>query len=327
MLNMPWNDTLAEERRFRLIVAICLIIALVIAVAVPMIDVPEIKREEAEKLPPRLAKLILERKKIEPPKIELPKVEEKKPEPEPEPEPEKKPEPEPEPPKPEPKPEPKPKPEKKIEPPKKVDIEAARRKAASSGVLAMQDMLADLRDAQPVSSITSKKPLQTSGTTERKQSRSLLLANAEKGSGGINTSNFSRNTGGSELADRETVAVTSSIEALEAVEESGSGGGETGGGPGGRSLDEITRVMNANKNAVFNIYQRALRKNPLLRGTVVFRMTIAPDGSVTACEIVSSDLNDKRLERKLVLRVKRINFGAKNVEEITLNFPIEFLPP
>ncbi|HGX94182.1 MAG TPA: TonB family protein [Candidatus Tenderia sp.] len=190
----------------------------------------------------------------------------------------------------------------------------------------MQDMLADLREAQPVSSITSKKPLQTSGTTERKQARSLLLANAEKGSGGINTSNFSRDTGGSELAARQTVEVTSSIEALEAVEESSTGGG-SGGAPGGRSLDEITRVMNANKNAVFNIYQRALRKNPLLRGTVVFRMTIAPDGSMTACEIVSSDLNDKRLERKLVLRVKRINFGAKNVEEITVNFPIEFLPP
>ncbi len=328
MFNMPWNDTVAEERRFRLIVAAALIVALVISIVVPLIELPEIEREEAERLPPRLAKLILERKKVEPPKVELPKVEEKKPEPEPEPEPEpKKEEPKPEP-KPEPEPpKPQPKPEKK-EPPKKVDIEAARKKAASVGVLAMKDMLADLREAAPVESITAKKPLIKEGAAKsapRADSNSLLLSGAAKGSGGIDTSSFSRQTGGAELAGRETVQVSSAIEALEPTEPSG--GGKKASGPMSRSEDEISRVMNAHKSAIYNIYQRALRKNPLLRGTVVFRITIAPDGSVTRCEIVSSDLGDKRLERKLVLRIKRIDFGAKDVEEVTVNYPIEFLPP
>ena len=66
--------------------------------------------------------------------------------------------------------------------------------------------------------------------------------------------------------------------------------------------------------------------DPTLQGKVVLRLTISPTGDVTFCEIVSSELGDPDLERKLVLRVKQFKFDAKNVEPITTTKPIDFFP-
>jgi TonB family protein len=59
---------------------------------------------------------------------------------------------------------------------------------------------------------------------------------------------------------------------------------------------------------------------------VVLRLTISPDGVVTACEIVSSELGDPDLEQKLVQRVLLFQFEAKDVDAITTTKPIDFFP-
>ncbi len=64
----------------------------------------------------------------------------------------------------------------------------------------------------------------------------------------------------------------------------------------------------------------------MLQGKVVLKLTIAPSGQVTACEIVSSDLQDAELERKLVQRVKLFRFNDKDVEAVTTTKPIDFFP-
>ena len=95
----------------------------------------------------------------------------------------------------------------------------------------------------------------------------------------------------------------------------------------GRTLEEIQLVFDRNKASFYSMFNRALRENPDLRGKVVVRLTIAPNGSVTACELVSSELGDPDLEQKVIQRVKLLNFGAKNVPEFTYpNYPIVFLP-
>ena len=47
---------------------------------------------------------------------------------------------------------------------------------------------------------------------------------------------------------------------------------------------------------------------------------------VMACEVVSSELRAKELERKLVSRVRLFDFGAKNVGVMVVTYPIDFLP-
>lgn len=325
---LPWSASSADERRFHRIVIIALLVALLFSAIMVVVDAPKIERAAAEKVPPRLAKMLLEKKKVEPPKIELPKPEPEKPkveeEKKPEPEPEK---PKPAEPKPEPKSEPKPQPEVEKQPPQKpkVDVEAARKKAASTGVLAMKDMLADLREAAPAETIQqSTQQLQSGGSEERATSRSVLTAKAGKGSGGIDTSKFSRDTGGSTgLAGHETATVVSRLDTLPAAQAQKKEEQEKQESSR-RTTGEITRVMEANKGALFSIYQRALRQNPSMSGTVIFKFTITPAGEVSDCTVVSSELGDPDLERKLALRIKRFDFGAKNVPEAEFSFPINF---
>lgn len=318
--DLPWACPRNEEKRFRLIVAIVMALAISMSLLLQTIDIPKLEREDAEAIPPRLAKMILEKKKVEPPppppvELEKPKPEELVPEPKPE---EKKPEPKPQEKKPEPKPEPKP-----VEKSKK-DIEAARKKAASSGVLAMRDMLADLREAQPIENL-NKKSLQTGGSEQATKSRSILAANASRGSGGIDTSKFGRSTSGAELQGHESAAFEDVIANVDENALAEGGGGEPGKLTA-RTDGEIQKTFDANKPGIFSLYQRELRKNPLLQGKVVFRITILPSGIVEEVEIVSSELNHAKLERKLVLKIKQIDFGAKNVDTTTVTYPIDFLP-
>jgi TonB family protein len=97
-------------------------------------------------------------------------------------------------------------------------------------------------------------------------------------------------------------------------------------GKASRSREEIELVFDRNKGAIFALYNRALRSDPTLEGKLVLRLTIAPSGEVTFCEVVSSELGDPDLEQKLVSRVKLFRFEAKDVEPITTTKPIDFFP-
>ena len=60
---------------------------------------------------------------------------------------------------------------------------------------------------------------------------------------------------------------------------------------------------------------------------MVLRLTIEPDGSVSACSVDSSDMDSPEMDSKIVERVKRFNFGPKEgVPTITILFPVDFLP-
>ena len=93
-----------------------------------------------------------------------------------------------------------------------------------------------------------------------------------------------------------------------------------------RSREEIEIVFDRNKGAIYALYNRALRRDPILQGKLVLRLTIAPNGAVTMCEVVSSDLENGELERKLVARIKMFKFVARDVAPITTAKPIDFFP-
>jgi len=98
------------------------------------------------------------------------------------------------------------------------------------------------------------------------------------------------------------------------------------GGKASRSREEIEIVFDRNKSAIYSLYSRALREQPELQGKVVVQLTIAPSGEITDCRIVSTELNDAELERKLVARIRMFRFEAKDVEAMTTTKPIEFFP-
>jgi len=90
-------------------------------------------------------------------------------------------------------------------------------------------------------------------------------------------------------------------------------------GKAGRSREEIETIFDRNKGAIYALYNRATRSNPELQGKLVLEFTITPDGQVTMCRVISSELNDKELEGKIVSLVKLFHFEAKDEEKSNRN--------
>ena len=99
------------------------------------------------------------------------------------------------------------------------------------------------------------------------------------------------------------------------------------GGPGpARTDEEIQIVFDRYKASFYRLYNRELRNNPALKGQMVLRLTIEPDGSVSMCVLQSTDMDAPALSTQVVGRVRTINFGAKDVPAVTIVYPIDFLP-
>ena len=80
------------------------------------------------------------------------------------------------------------------------------------------------------------------------------------------------------------------------------------------------------KASLFRLYNRELRKDTTLRGQIVLRLTIEPVGSVSMCELQTSDMGAPMLAQQVVDRVKTFDFGAKDVGAMTIIYPIDVLP-
>jgi len=302
--SLAWDNKSSQERKFRRLMAQVLGVFFLLGVIWPFIPLPDVDPNEIEEIPPRIAKLMLEQKPPPPP-----------PEPEPEadpindPEPEQVVENEPEP---EPEPEPPP------------DLEKIAREQAQAALLPFAEDLADLRDNDLVDQVADNRPLSSSVGEGIRNERSMITSKVGTASGGINTASMSRNTGGSGLMARVTTTVKSPVES---IGQSAGGARRTGSsGKASRSREEIELIFDRNKGAIFALYNRALRIDPTLEGKLVLRLTIAPSGEVTFCEIVSSELNNPELERKLVQRIRMFRFEARDVEPITTTKPIDFFP-
>jgi len=311
---LPWTTNAEQERRFRRQLLIFVLTALAIALILSFLPVPERDPAEVVQIPERYARLMIEQEAPPPPPP--PPVVQEEPEPvlpeEPEQVVEQVPEPEPVIPEPEPEPEP-------------VDVVAeARERASVAGLLPFAQELASLRDAELADTLQTRDLAGAVTEAAPVSERSLITSNVGASSGGINTAALSRDTGGSGIGSRTTTVVENPVEGFGPA-----GGAVTRSGQsdlGSRSREEIERVFDRNKGAIYALYNRALRANPTLQGKVVLRLTITPAGQVSACEIVSSELNDPDLEAKLVQRILLFQFEAKEVETVTTTKPIDFFP-
>lgn len=254
------------------------------------LKVPPVTRIEVETLPPRLAKLVLHEKPKPPQEKKPPPEAEKKPQ---EPVLEKK------------------------KPPLSPDVQAARKKAAHSGLLALSNELAGMRKSD-LGDLAGNKIL-IRADDKAAIHRSIIVSQALRGSGGIGTAQLSRDPGHTRLAGRDTTTVES--DALSAERQ-----GSNKLAHPGRSIEEIQLTLDRSKGALYALYHRALRVNPALQGKVVLEITIAPHGEVTSCKVASAELADDDLIRKLVARILLINFGAKDVPPVVFTWPIDFLP-
>jgi outer membrane biosynthesis protein TonB len=300
---LPWDTDRADIRRFQKLLAICLLAIAILGGVIPWLPVPEVERQELEELPPQLARIMQEKPEpvIPPPPPKPEVIEEVQPEPEvekiPDPVVEEVPEPEP-------------------------TLADAKEKAAISGLLAFQDTFADMREAVDMDKLKDTGAIQRGSGEAASIDRSVLTSKHGTRSAGVNVTALSRDTGGVALAGRETTKVDVPIGS------SGEGGVRAARelDPRQRSIEEIRRVFDSNKGAIFAIYNRALRQDPTLQGKVVLQLVISPSGQVVDCEVVASEIADEAVIAKLINRIRLFNFGERDVGTTTISYPVHFLP-
>jgi len=270
-------------------------------------------------LPPQLAKLIVEKK--EPPKPILPEPEPPKPEEKPveQAKPEPKPEPAPAPVVPEPevaeKPEPEPKPE---------EVAKAREKAKNTGILAMGNELSKISSL--AESVKLDSPVTNTAEPIARKTGDTLASRATENtrSSGVNETALSRETRELALAERERAEVAEA-ERVAAVKETVRREQQETASKS-RSREELRRTMDANKSAIYSIYNRELRRKPSLQGSITPELVIEPNGAVSSCSVVESTLNEPALENKICNRLRLVDFGARpGVDKTTIRYPIELL--
>jgi outer membrane biosynthesis protein TonB len=291
---LPWTKRREDDRQFRKILSIVLIITILLGILIPLYKLPIPDRTEAVKIPERLATLV--KKKMPKPKPKPQHVQKK------------------------------PKEKKKAEKKQvsKEERKKAREHVKSKGVLAFKNNFADLLDDAALDKLGENANLSNAGSTAKRTKRSILTSQATSTSGGISSSSLSHNVAGTgqKLAAVAFSRVTSDIGTAVANDRPLS----NGAGPS-RTDEEIQIVFDRYKAALYRIYNRELRVNPTLQGKVMLRITIQPNGAVSLCKVESAELDSKKLLAKIVARVKRFNFGAKaGVPPVTILYPIDFLP-
>jgi protein TonB len=284
---LPWAPGEETERRFKRLVRILLIIATLLALLVWLLPMPQRAKPSVEDLPDRVVQLIVEKPPPPPPP--------------PPPEPEKKPEPD------------KPKPAEKPTEKPKPELRKQMR--------AFEDAFADLREDVNIQDPQMKNPV-----VDARSERNLITSQAGRASGGINTSNLSRGFGGG--AGAIGTHTTTQVQHGAGLDPNAGGRVQRTGNSGksSRAREEVEIVFDRNKGALYALYGRALRDSPELQGKLVLEFTIAPTGEITMCRVVSSELNDPELEKKIVARVRLIRFKAADVEPLTVSKPIDFFP-
>jgi len=288
---LPWEEDQDANRRFKRLALTGLAIFLVFAIAVPWIPRPEVELAAPE-VPERLARLMIQERPKPPPPPPKP-VEQVQPKEEPKPV------------------------------PKEQRVEQARKKAEKQ-LSSVRDELADLRREFATAMPETRNLSAGAANAAARSDRSLIASKAGAGSAGVASVDSSRGFGGGagELGTHTAGTVDSSVAAISGADQAG----PTAGAGNRRSQESFEEEFDRNKGALYALYTRALRKRPELQGKLVLDITIAPSGEVTACRVVSSELDDEELVRKIVTRVKAIRFAAGKFVSTTFTKPIEFFP-
>ena len=153
----------------------------------------------------------------------------------------------------------------------------------------------------------------------------MIATQGPGSSGGINLAALSRDLGagsgaGAQIQGARLSDVASSIGGT------GSDRPRSAGAVAGRTDEEIQIVFDRHKAALYRLYNQELRMDPSLQGQLVLRLTIEPDGSVSLCQLQTSDMDAPMLAQQVIGHVRAFDFGAKDVPAVTIIYPIDFLP-
>ena len=307
---MPWTRDGEEEKRFRKSMGTALLLSVLFALLVPYIPLPTLSLQAQAEVPEHVVRLLMKNRTQPLPPREQPR----------------------------PQPQQKPmeqklateKPQHPVVPTAEVANKSgeAPSEPVDKGILAFREQFAGMQQDQVVARLGSQANIDSAGDGATRIERAMLTTNAPGSSGGINLGSLSRGVGGSGTGGMTGTQLTRVTSQIGGIGRPGQDRPLSGDGVGmSRTDEEIQIVFDRYKAALYRLYNRELRKDPTLRGQLVLHLTIEADGSVSMCQLQSSDMNAPELGAQVVDRVKTINFGAKEgISAITILYPIDFLP-
>ena len=202
---------------------------------------------------------------------------------------------------------------------------SAREIAQQSGLLQLRDQLAAMHESNARALSGQQTLVSISSDAKTFSSPGDLAAGAAAHSAGaaITGTGVTGSASGTSLGSRRTGAVQSPPGGALGPAQNATGDRLAAS----RTLQEIQLIFDRNKSAFDAIFTRAARESAGMdAGKVSVSLTIAPDGTVTHCEIVSSSFGNHEFEQKILQRVKALNFGTKNVPPFTFqNYSLNFL--
>lgn len=314
-LAIDWQPDVANTKGFYRILGIVLLSAIILAIAITFIKVPpENKRQRAD-VPDRVADFIARKEKPKPPPV----------------------------------------PEKKLPPPPPKPVETppveknevvqeitkqrdeerkplteseirARKVAEKSGLLALANELNDLIDTKDVSAGLSKNLSANAdeaggaNVIAGHSTDSISAATAQSG-GKVDAQSYAASAAKTEI-DARSVGKDFTDHKEKAVAKAAA----TKTQSGGSAEENVTIVFDKNKGTLYSLYERERRNTQGLQGKIVLQLTISPAGDVVDVKIISSELNSPDLESRILSRVKNFKFNINSTKDITVTYPIEFLP-
>ena len=315
ILALDWKPENNSSKPFMLIVTIVTFFLLSIAFTLSSIDLPEPERLTIPHVPDRIARFIVQKQRIKALKPKLKTVR-----------------------KPLPMPIPKPRLKKhKIkktqqQKPLTKSQKIARKIAETSGLLALSNELESLKETDDIAAtLNGNVPNSSPGSFKASNvNTEILTAGINAGSGGVSDKLITSNISHTRLTKAERSSIKQTLLAREITTNSQSKNFRPGEGRSEsaniRDDEDVTIIFDQNKSKLYSLYSRARRKNPGLKGKIVFQLTISASGKVVDINILSSEFNDPALENSMLSRIKLFNFGAINTETLVVTYPVEFLP-
>ncbi len=96
-------------------------------------------------------------------------------------------------------------------------------------------------------------------------------------------------------------------------------------GTGDLNPQEVNKVIGRRMSAIKGCYEKALRRDPNLKGKLVVRFTIAGSGRVTTARVVQNDLTPE-VGNCVVSKFKAFRFPQPDGGSLTMESPFMFMP-
>ncbi|OUS40642.1 hypothetical protein A9R00_04985 [Oleispira antarctica] len=223
-------------------------------------------------------------------------------------------------------PEVQPKPKQKPKASKKTkDQTKVKPTSGAASLAALSQQLSALSSAASAPKQQKKNVFVADSGKVQKSSRSLLgQKNATSSSNGLSASDVTINARGGQVLEHQSGNVESPIMSIELPTEEQYHFDPNQNSR--RDMQSIRRTLERYKGSVYALYTKALRKNPELNGRFIFEFVILANGDISGLKLVSSELNEAKLEAQMLKKIGGIKFGAADHIPTAVQYTFSFLP-